>query len=302
CKVRINIEGVLYTEVFGKVASLAIDPIEKKPLFHFYPGRQILSFGTNGCNLRCSFCQNYTISQHSGENAYYTRKMKPADIVELATRHKDNLGIAYTYNEPTVFYEFMIETAKLAQEKGLKNVMVTNGYINPKPLMELLPFIDAFNVDLKAFDDNFYRKVTGSSLAPVLESIKIIYNAGKHLELTNLVIPGENDDEEKFKEMLDWITKELSPSVPFHLSRYFPSYLYTEAPTPTSTLAHLFKLAHEKLEFVYVGNVSLEGKSDTFCPSCKHLLISRYRYQSEFFDLDESGNCKNCGTHVIDYL
>jgi pyruvate formate lyase activating enzyme len=201
CNVRINHGGVLYSELFEKVASFGFDPIEKKPLYHFYPGSRILSIGVLGCNLKCKFCQNYRISQINADDLENTKLYTADHIVKIARESKGNIGIAFTYNEPSTFYEYMLEVSGIAKEHGLKTVMVTNGYINRQPLNELLPFIDAFNVDIKAFSEGFYREITQSRLAPVKKTIKAIAQSESHLELTNLVIPGLNDDFAEFEEM-----------------------------------------------------------------------------------------------------
>lgn len=302
CQVRVNNHGVLYTNVFGELAALALDPIEKKPLYHFFPGKYILSVGTCGCNMHCKFCQNYSISQNISGETFFSRNIQPENLIDLASRQANNIGIAYTYNEPTVFYEYMKETATLAHHAGMKNVMVTNGYINSEPLHAILPLIDAFNVDLKFFHAKPYRSQTGADLLPILETLQTIYKAGKHLEITNLIIPERNDEDELFIAMTQWIATKLSPDIPLHLSRYFPNFLYTEPPTPEETLLRLYNLARKNLHFIYLGNISVKGKSDTECPLCHALLIKRNQYQIKMINLDESGKCKKCGTSVIKYL
>jgi pyruvate formate lyase activating enzyme len=203
CRVRKNDGGKLYSENFGQICSMNFDPIEKKPLYHFYPGSIIFSAGSLGCNLHCKFCQNWEISQTGIEEFGNLRTVAPEELINKALSRENNIGIAYTYNEPTVWYEFMIETAKLAQKEGLKNVMVTNGFINPEPLEELFPYMDAFSVDLKAFSNDFYKTVTSSRLDPVLTALKNIRNSGRHLEITNLVITDLNDNEKEFTEMIN---------------------------------------------------------------------------------------------------
>lgn len=301
CKVRENIDGLLVTHVYNQVAALGTDPIEKKPLYHFFPGKNILSIGEVGCNLHCTFCQNFHISQcyATQYDAFHTTSVN--QIVKMALNTRNNIGIAYTYNEPFTFYEFMFDIASLAKEKNLKNVVVSNGYVNPEPLEQILPYIDAFNIDLKAFDDHFYKKQTKGKLEPVLASLTKIAKAGNHLEVTNLVIPGFNDDEEKFGEMVKWIAGELGPQIPLHLSRYFPQYKLDVPPTPLEKLNRLFYIATSHLHHVYLGNV-VDGKhASTWCRNCHSLLIERNHYQTRIVQPGFNGTCENCGTpaHVI---
>lgn len=298
CKVRKNISGKLYSMVYGQVAAIHPDPIEKKPLYHFLPGRTILSVGTFGCNLRCTFCQNHTLSQNGQETMQTEDFVTPSQLAGKANHLPGNTGIAYTYNEPAVFYEFMLDTARIIRAEGLKNVMVSNGYIRSEPLNELLPLIDAFNIDLKSFSDTFYKKQTGGSLYPVLETIKTIVRAGKHLEITFLVIPGHNDSAEEFDNMTDWIKNETGSDVPFHLSRYFPAFKMAAPPTPPETLFSLATLAKKKLNYVYTGNIRTENLSSTYCPVCRELLISRDYYTVRISGLTPGGKCRICGTPV----
>ncbi len=298
CRVRVHNKGKLYSTVYGKPAALHIDPVEKKPLYHFYPGHRILSVGTKGCNLRCRFCQNFSISQSGQEQFPAENYLSPENLADRAAAVEGNLGIAYTYNEPTVFYEYMLDTAREIKARGLKNVFVSNGYINPGPLEEFLPFADAFNIDLKAFSDEFYRKLTGGTLAPVLETLKAIVRSGKHLEITFLVIPGFNDSISEFETMTDWIATELGSSVPFHLSRYFPSFRLTVSPTPLATLHRLAEVAARKLHFIYTGNVGTDEYAVTKCPSCKTTLISRNGFQTSVTGLTAEGKCHHCNASV----
>jgi pyruvate formate lyase activating enzyme len=296
CRVRINQEGKLITEVYGFVSSLNFDPIEKKPLYHFYPGSTILSIGTYGCNLRCFFCQNCTISQTAAEPELPRTFYSPEQIVGIALKKPGNIGIAFTYNEPIVWYEYMYDIARLAKKAGLKTVMVTNGFINTQPLGELLQYMDAFSVDLKAFNEEFYIKVTSSKLEPVKETLKQISRAGKHLEVVNLVIPDLNDDEASFTAMVNWIAAEIGRETVFHISRYFPSYKLTTEATPISSIRMLKRLAEKELSYVYTGNMYAE-KNDTLCLQCKNLLISRHSYSTSIVGLDEDGRCKSCGNY-----
>ncbi|PIZ83692.1 MAG: AmmeMemoRadiSam system radical SAM enzyme [Candidatus Omnitrophica bacterium CG_4_10_14_0_2_um_filter_44_9] len=250
CGVRANKGGKLYAANYGRVASVALDPIEKKPLYHFHPGSFILSAGTLGCNLSCLFCQNWSISK---EIQTPTEPMEPRSLVSRALK-LNSFGIAYTYNEPFIWYEFVLETAKLAKASGLKNVLVTNGYVNPEPLAELLPYIDAMNIDLKSIRDGFYKKVCAGSVGPVLETISTSAKSC-HVELTNLIIPTLNDTEEELTELVDWIYDNVGESVPLHFSRYFPCYKMNLSPTPLSTLKRAEEIARKKLKYVYLGNI-----------------------------------------------
>ncbi|MFW5831607.1 MAG: AmmeMemoRadiSam system radical SAM enzyme [Prolixibacteraceae bacterium] len=298
CKVRRNENGILVTDVYNRVAALGTDPIEKKPLYHFHPGKNILSIGEVGCNLKCTFCQNHRISQCYASEFSGFYNITSEQIVEEAEKTRHNVGIAYTYNEPFTFYEFMLDTAKLAKKQNLKNVVVSNGYVNPEPLKHALPWLDAFNIDLKAFNENFYKKQTKGKLEPVLETLKIIAESDSHLEITMLVIPELNDDETEFRKMIDWITTELGMDVPLHLSRFFPQHKLESPPTPLQKLQTLFDIAKEKLEFVYLGNVSDGERSSTRCPDCNELIIRRDSYKTRFFQKGFEGSCVNCGKKI----
>ena len=301
CKVRKNEQGELRTDVYNRVAALGTDPIEKKPLYHFHPGKNILSIGEVGCNLHCSFCQNHRISQCEASEFSGFHNISSEQIVEEAIKTWKNIGIAYTYNEPFTFYEFLLETAQLAKTKGLKNVVVSNGYINPEPLQKLLPFIDGFNIDLKAFSEDFYKKHTKGRLQPVLKSLEEIAQYGTHLEITTLIIPELNDDRQEFEEMIKWIAAELGKQTPLHLSRYYPQYKMDRLPTSIETLHALYQIAKENLDHVYLGNVSDPEKSYTYCSNCSEVLIERNRYKTEILNLGSEGECLKCGTicHLI---
>jgi len=298
CKVRENDNGKLVTGVYNRVAALGVDPVEKKPLYHFHPGKNILSVGEVGCNLHCTFCQNHRISQCYSNEFKGFNEITPKQIVQEALKTYHNIGIAYTYNEPFTFYEFMLDTAKLAHQNGLKNVVVSNGYVNPEPLQEALPLLDAFNIDLKAFSNTFYQKHTKGKLEPVLQTLKTIAHSPAHLEITNLIIPELNDGEEEFEKMITWIATELSTDVPLHLSRYFPQYEMHISPTPMKKLEQFYQLAKVQLQHVYVGNVSDETRSTTYCPNCGEMLIARNRYKTSTEKITQQGKCKNCGTPV----
>lgn len=255
CGVRKNIDGILYSLNYGEISSIGMDPIEKKPLYRFHPGSYILSVGSVGCNLKCPFCQNHSIAQVKPEEIH-THQAESDEIVAKALdlRKQGNIGIAYTYNEPSIWYEFVYETARKAQEEGLLNVLVTNGYISEEPLKQILPYIDAMNIDLKAYNDKFYHELVKGGLEEVRETIRRA-SGQCHVEITTLVIPGWNDSVEEMNEMAAWLAS-LSPDIPLHLSRYFPKYLMTERP-PTSmdSLIELRKTAENHLKYVYLGNV-----------------------------------------------
>ena len=250
CGVRINKGGNLFTEVYGKTTSIALDPIEKKPLYHYHRGESILSLGTKGCNLHCAFCQNWHISQ---DIEVPTEDITSGQIVEKA-KSLNSFGIAYTYNEPFIWYEFVLDTAKLAKKNGLENVLVTNGYVNMPPLEEMLPFIDAMNIDLKSIDEDFYRKICKGRLKPVLDVIKRSVKSC-HIEITNLIIPTLNDSESSIRRLVDWVYVNAGPETPLHFSRYFPCYRMNLPPTPSPTLEMAKEIAKGKLKYVYLGNV-----------------------------------------------
>ncbi len=290
CLVRRNQGGILYALTYGKVAAVQMDPIEKKPLYHFYPGRQILSLGAIGCNLSCQFCQNY----HLVEGKVPLDNLSPEQAVRLA-REDNSVGIAYTYNEPLIWFEYVLDSARIAREEGLKNVLVTNGLINPKPLEELLPFIDAMNIDLKSIRDEFYRRLCGGFRDPVLKSIERS-NQACHIELTNLLITGTNDSTEEIKELIDYVAS-LDRDIPLHFSRYFPHYQLNVPSTPVDKLMEAYELAKEKLNYVYLGNLWSDEGANTYCPKCKALLIQREGYATRIVDL-RGRSCQKCGGEI----
>jgi len=299
CRVRKNVDGKLISENYGQVSSMRFDPIEKKPLYHFYPGHTILSVGSVGCNLHCRFCQNWEISQEGVESSFQLKKTTAEEIVETAFQNENNIGIAYTYNEPTIWFEYMLDIAKLAQTKGLKNVMVTNGFINAEPLKELIKYIDAFSVDLKAFTNDFYKDLTSAQIKPVKEAIKQIKSNGNHLEITNLVITNRNDNQKEFKEMLNWISDEVGRDTVLHISKYFPTYKMMEIATPDKTLLDFSIIASSKLNYVYLGNMQSKEGQNTYCPNCKSLVIERNGYSTRTTGLSTKGICQNCGKNII---
>lgn len=295
CNARENVDGEMVSLTYGKLVAIHIDPVEKKPLYHFMPGSSTLSFGTAGCNFHCKNCQNSNISQ-KGPNELDFIAATPEQIV--ATAVKDNCeSISYTYTEPTVFYEFMLETAKLAHEKGLKNIMVSNGYINPAPLRELIPYLAAANIDLKCFNDSIYRTVTTARLLPVLETLKILNQSDVWLEITNLIIPGYSDDLQMISEMCDWLVANGFSEVPLHFSRFFPSYKMMDVPaTPVETVEKAVEIAKSKgIKYVYVGNLRT-SEINTICPKCGNVLINRQSNKTTIKGFD--GKCNSCGTYI----
>jgi len=291
CRVRINHDGILYTENYGEISSMGVDPIEKKPLYHFHPSQGILSLGTYGCNFKCKFCQNFRISQQQPTTTYQT----PNQIIKQA-QERNIMGIAYTYSEPMVWYEYVYETAVKAHEAGLKNVLVTNGYINQPPLKKLSKYIDAANIDLKSYHNDFYKDICGGSKEPVLETIKYLYDK-VHVEITTLIVTNQNDGLEELEEIFKWIAS-LSEDIPLHLSRYFPNYEMEEPATPTAKMEAAYDLAKEHLNYVYIGNMRTKKGQNTFCPDCGAEVISRQYFSSK--NHLKEGKCPECGRQILD--
>jgi pyruvate formate lyase activating enzyme len=289
CLIRRNLDGILYLTTYGEVSSIGIDPIEKKPLYHYYPGSCILSIGTNGCNLKCQFCQNWQISVEETSRENITVK----ELINLAKKN-NSIGVAYTYNEPLVWYEFILDTSKEVHKNKLKNILVTNGNINKEPLLDLIPYINAANVDLKGFTEDFYKWVKGD-LKSTLNTIEILFKSNIHVEITNLIIPEKNDNEVTFTDMCKWIS-DISKDIPLHLSRYFPNYKLNIPPTPIITLKNLYNIAKNYLNYVYVGNVFINGTNSTNCPICNSLLIDRQGYNTKVYI--KNNKCTNCGNHI----
>ena len=298
CGVRSNRDGKLETEVYGEVIAAHVDPIEKKPLFHFLPGSQSLSVATIGCNFRCSFCQNWQISQSSKQkNADFSgRKMAPAAIVESAIQQECR-SISYTYTEPTVFFEYAFETARLAVDAGLSNIFVSNGYMTPEALEIIRPYLHACNVDLKSFQDQFYRDMCGARLAPVLDTIRNMREAGIWVEVTTLIVTGQNDSEEELAQITEFIAN-VDPDIPWHISRFHPDYLYSEtAATPLSVLQRAFEIGKASgLHYIYIGNVRGEAEA-THCPGCGRTVIDRSGFCLTSNRLLE-GQCPDCGKAI----
>lgn len=299
CRVRANRGGTLVTLVYGRTISQHVDPVEKKPLFHFYPGSTAYSIATPGCNFRCRWCQNWEISQMPREQHLIAgQPASPPQIVDAA-RRAGCRSIAYTYTEPTIFFEYAFDTARLARAAGLANVFVTGGYMTAEALEAVQPYLDAANVDLKAFRDETYRRYVGARLQPVLDSLKRLKAASIWLEVTTLVIPGINDDRGELQAVAQFIGQELGPDTPWHISRFFPAYKMADRlPTPVETLWQAYEIGvAEGLRFVYPGNVPAAGRQDTYCPACGRLLIQRRGF-SVRANLVQDHHCPYCGASI----
>lgn len=298
CGVRENQAGTLYSLVYGKLIAGAVDPIEKKPLFHFLPGTRSYSVATVGCNFRCLNCQNYHISQMpKPQKPILGNEVSPGEIVESAKRDRCE-SIAYTYTEPTVFFEYAYETAKRASVEGIQNVFVTNGYITEEALKTISPYLNAANIDLKSSSEEFYRKICGARVEPILEAIKLYKKMGIWIEITTLIIPSLNDSEENFRKIAEFI-KKVDDGIPWHITRFYPTYELSDyPPTPMSSLKRAKKIGLEVgLRHIYQGNIPGEGEN-THCHNCGELLIERYGYRIVHYHLDGS-KCPNCGTKIF---
>jgi pyruvate formate lyase activating enzyme len=283
--------------VYGNPCAVHVDPIEKKPFYHFLPTAAAFSLATAGCNLRCLYCQNWSISQFPPEETD-NANLPPGEVV-LAAQRSVTPVIAYTYSEPTVFYEYMLATAQQAREAGLYNVVISAGFINPEPLRELCRTVDAIKIDLKGYDEEFYRKVCSAELKPVLTAIQTIYEMGVHLEIVNLVVPSLNDNLEQLRSLSRWVARDLSPNVPLHFSRFQPQYKLTNLPpTPVETLERARKIALEEgVRFVYLGNVPGHSADNTYCPACGKAIIVRQGFAVQEYRL-RGGACDYCGTAI----
>ena len=299
CRVRKNVGGSLYTLSYGQIISQHIDPIEKKPLYHFYPGTTAYSIATQGCNFRCRWCQNWQISQiEQGQRLVVDREVTPEQIV-AAAQYAGSRSIAYTYTEPTVFFEYAYDTARLAHTVGVANVYVTNGYMSEDMLSVFRPYLDAANVDLKAFNEKTYQRYVGARLQPVLDTLVRMKHLGIWVEVTTLVIPGINDDSGELRDVATFVVQELGSDTPWHISRFFPTYQMTDRPpTPVRTLRRAREIGLEEgLHHIYVGNVLEPGSNDTVCPTCERALIRRYGYAVSVEGIQD-GCCVDCGTPV----
>jgi pyruvate formate lyase activating enzyme len=294
CLTRQNVDGTLVSANFCRPLSLTVDPIEKKPLYHFYPGASIFSTGPNGCTFKCSFCQNSEISQE----LLTAREVTPRWLADKVVA-SGSIGIAYTYSEP------MMELGPLVKDKGLKNVMVTNGFVEPAPLRDLLTIVHAMNIDIKSMNPAFYRRICKGSLAPVLATCETVKRAGCHLEITHLLIPGENDDSKETEALALFIAEHLGKDTPLHLSRYFPRYRMSHPATPEPILFRAYETAKQHLDYVYVGNIALPEKENTFCPDCGTMLIKRSGYHTMITTSlaapaapQGKPSCKECGREI----
>jgi pyruvate formate lyase activating enzyme len=297
CGVRKNENGKLFSLIYGSCSSVADDPIEKKPLYHFYPGSLVLSLGSVGCTFRCEHCQNYSISMADPET-FPLQEIPPEAVVTLAQEHGCQ-GVAWTYNEPSIWHEYAFDTAKLVKKAGLYTVYVTNGYIEEEPLKEIAPYLDAMNIDVKAFHEEFYRKVCKARLAPVLQTCERATKLGIHLELTYLIIPHLNDAAEEITGFCRWVNDTLGSTIPVHFSRFHPDYKMKDSQvTPTSTLLDAYEKAKAAgLQYVYLGNITHGEYDNTRCPSCGSLLIERFGFSAHIKGIKE-GKCVRCGTAI----
>ncbi|NTV13936.1 MAG: AmmeMemoRadiSam system radical SAM enzyme [Desulfobulbaceae bacterium] len=293
CRSKVNIDGILYSLAYGNPCSVHVDPVEKKPLFHYLPKSRVFSIATAGCNFRCLNCQNWEISQMKPEELK-SYEMFPPEVV-TNTLEAQCQAVAYTYSEAITFYEYMLDTARLARAAGLKNLLISNGYINREPLLELCKVLDGANINLKSLDDRIYRKLNGGRLEPVLNTFKTLHEQGIHFEITNLVVPGYVDDPELVKRMCGWILANLGPDHPLHFLKFVPKYKLDRLPaTPASTLNEFRRLAmREGLHYVYVGNLDDQEGGNTYCHQCGKLLIERHGYQLPTYNL-EGNHCKFC--------
>jgi pyruvate formate lyase activating enzyme len=298
CQVRENEAGTLYTRVYGRLIAQHVDPIEKKPLFHFYPGTTAYSIATAGCNFRCQWCQNADISQMPREqDLVLGEAASPQQIVDRAGQAGCR-SIAYTYTEPTIFFEYAYDTAQLARESNLANVFVTNGYMTEEMLERIEPHLDAANVDLKAFRDETYRRYVGARLQPVLDSLRLMKRLGIWLEVTTLVIPGVNDEPAELRDVATFLAEELGPETPWHISRFYPAFRMRDLPpTDVARLRQAQEIGQEAgLRYIYVGNVP--GETSTVCHACGHTLVRRAGYQIVQTHIEAGDRCAHCGTKV----
>jgi pyruvate formate lyase activating enzyme len=300
CGVRENRDGKLISLVYAKPIAVHVDPIEKKPLFHVYPGSLAFSVGTVGCNLACAFCQNAEISQlpAQGTASIPGRQLQPAELVELALREGCRT-VAYTYTEPTVFFEYALDTSVAAREQGLLNTFVTNGYISHAAVERIRPYLDACNVDLKSFSDEFYRSLTGGRLAPVLETLEHLRKAGVWIEVTTLLIPGLNDSDEELAKLTEYLSGKLGPDTPWHVSRFFPHYrMSSTPPTPLDRLRRAAALGKTAgLRYIYIGNTPGDEGEDTICPDCGETVIRRVGFRV-MSNLLRDGSCPTCNLKI----
>jgi len=297
CGVRKNENGKLYSLIYGSCSSVHEDPIEKKPLYHFYPGSSCFSLGSVGCNFRCAHCQNFEISRATPVDLSLN-EISPQAAVDMAKKYNCR-GIAWTYNEPVIWHEYCYDSAKLSKEAGLYTVYVTNGYINEDPLKEISNYLDAMNVDVKAFDDSFYKKICKARLEPVLNTCEIAKKLGIHIEVTYLVIPGKNDSINDIQKFCQWVVEKLGENTPVHFSRFHPDYKMIDVPpTPIDTLLKFYDIARSfGVLFPYIGNVPHGEYESTKCPSCGFKIVDRYGFSAKVIGLN-NGKCKKCGRNI----
>ncbi len=298
CKVRENRDNKLFTLNYGLASSIAPDPIEKKPLYHFHPGTSVFSLGTVACNFRCLHCQNFSISHVKlDESIGFLTEYSPEKTIELA-RDYDCRGIAWTYNEPTIWFEYTYDTSKIAKDAGLYTVYVTNGYMTEEALDKIHPYLDAMNVDIKAFTDEFYREISRAKLQPVLDTVERAVKKGIHVELTYLIIPGKNDSTEELSDFIDWAAG-VGMNIPVHFTGFHPDYMMTDVPaTPIETLERARKLGLKQLRYVYTGNVVGHEGDNTYCYDCGEMLIKRWGFVVKEFKLTKDNRCPKCNAEI----
>lgn len=289
CGARKVEDGILYTLNYGNISSASLDPIEKKPLYHYKPGSFILSVGSFGCNFRCGFCQNHSISQTKPQ----TQFLQPEDLINFALRQEDNIGLAFTYNEPSIWYEYIRDVCEKSQNEDLDLVLVSNGYISEEPIQSILPFINAANIDLKAFNNKFYKDICCGDIKIVKDNIEKMHDK-LHLEITTLLVEGYNDSDDEIKNLCKWISS-LNPDIPLHLSRYFPSYKFDAPATSLNAMENSSNIAREYLNYVYVGNVP-NITNNTHCPKCNEIVIDRSNFSTKIILKEET--CPKCGYKI----
>jgi pyruvate formate lyase activating enzyme len=298
CRTRKNVDGRIFSLIYGTVTSTASDPIEKKPLYHFYPGSWSYSMGSVGCSFHCEHCQNWTISQADIETVY-TMDITPGQAAENALRDRCK-SVSWTYNEPSIWVEFTRDCAVLCHDKDIRTVYVTNGYATPEHMGVMRGLLDAYRVDIKAFSEDFYRKVCKAKLEPVLASTKIAKEYGMHVETITLIIPGLNDSDQEIRSLCKWAYENLGPDTPMHFTRFYPMYhMDNEAPTPVKTLEKAHDIAREAgMSYVYLGNVPGHRYESTWCPKCEELLIERYGFQILGYNITKEKQCPKCGERI----
>lgn len=300
CRVRKNVGGKLYSLVYGKASSVSADPVEKKPLYHFFPGSSVLSFGTVGCNLKCQYCQNWRISQVKPDD-YSLRTLGSADEIISQIRRYTSSGVAFTYNEPTIWYEFAYDIARAVKKKGYYTIFVSNGYMNPEPLKNLAPYLDAMNIDLKAINPEQYHKMSKAKIQPVLDTLILARELGIHVEITTLVVPGFNDSTEDLNKIARWIHDNLGSDVPYHLTRYHPDYHFNAPATPMNTLLKAYEIAKKAgLDYPYLGNIMKTDYENTRCRTCSTMLVKRRTRFVERLYSQKEGKimCPKCGSVI----